>query len=58
MSQVQQKSGIRISVMPGARRFRIVVMMLIDPMIDDAPRMWTANIVRSMPIPACTVSGG
>ena len=58
MSHVQQKSGILISVMPGARRLRIVVMMLIEPMIDDAPRMWTAKIVRSIPIPACTVSGG
>jgi hypothetical protein len=58
MSQVQQNSGIRISVIPGARKLRIVVMMLIEPMIDDAPRMWIAKIVRSIPIPACTVSGG
>ena len=58
MSQVQQNSGIFISVIPGARRLRIVVMMLIEPMIDDAPMMWTAKIVRSMPMPACTVSGG
>ena len=33
-------------------------MMLIEPMIDDAPRMWIAKIVRSIPMPACTVSGG
>ena len=58
MSHDQQNSGIFIIVMPGARRFRIVVMMLIDPMIDDAPMMWIAKIVRSIPMPACTVSGG
>ena len=33
-------------------------MMLIEPMIDDAPMMWTAKIVRSMPMPICTDSGG
>ena len=57
MSQVQTNIGIRISVMPGARMFRIVVMMLIEPMIDDAPRMCSAKIARSMPGPICTVSG-
>ena len=44
--------------MPGARMLRMVVMMLIEPMIDDAPMMWIAKIVRSMPMPACTDSGG
>src|SRR5690348_5938750 len=58
MSQAQQNSGSFISVMPGARRFRIVVMMLIDPMIDDAPMIWIAKIVRSMPMPCWIVSGG
>ena len=58
ISQVHTNSGIFISVMPGARRFRIVVMMLIEPMIDDAPMMWTAKIVRSIPMPAWIVSGG
>ena len=57
MSQVQTKSGIFISVIPGARMFRIVVMMLIDPRIELMPRMCTAKIVRSMPMPICTVSG-
>jgi hypothetical protein len=38
-SQVQTKSGIFISVIPGARMLRIVAMMLIEPMIDDAPIM-------------------
>ena len=49
--------GILISVIPGARRFRMVVMMLIEPMIEDMPRIWTAKMVRSMPMPCWTVSG-
>jgi hypothetical protein len=57
ISQVQQNSGMRISVMPGARRLRMVVMMLIEPRIELMPRMCTAKIVRSMPMPICTVSG-
>src|SRR6478609_7309649 len=58
MSHVHTKSGSFIIVMPGARMLRMVVMMLIEPMIDDAPMMWTAKIVRSMPIGACTDNGG
>ena len=57
MSHVQTNIGILISVKPGARMFRMVVMMLIDPMIDDAPRMCSAKIAMSMPGPICTVSG-
>jgi hypothetical protein len=57
ISHVHTKSGIFISVMPGARMLRIVVMMLIDPMIDEAPMMWSAKIARSMPGPICTVNG-
>jgi hypothetical protein len=52
ISQVQTNSGIFIIVIPGARMLRMVVMMLIEPMIEDMPRMWTAKIVRSMLIPA------
>ena len=40
--QVQQNIGIFMSVMPGARMLRIVVMMLIDPRIELIPRMCTA----------------
>src|SRR5690348_13392320 len=58
MSQVHTNSGSFISVIPGARMLRMVVMMLIEPMIDDAPMMWTAKIVRSMPMGACTDNGG
>src|SRR3546814_19475159 len=46
-----------MSVMPGARRFRMVTMMLIAPMMDEAPRMWTAKMVKSMPGPICSESG-
>ena len=38
--------------------FRMVVMMLIEPMIDDAPMMCTAKIIMSMPMPAWTDRGG
>ena len=58
ISQVHTNSGIFISVMPGARMLRMVVMMLIAPMIDDAPMMCMAKMVRSMPMPVCTDSGG
>ena len=44
INQVQTNIGIFISVMPGARIFRIVAMMLMLPMIDDAPMMCTAKI--------------
>ena len=39
ISQVQQNIGIFISVIPGARMLRMVVTMLIEPMIDEAPMM-------------------
>ena len=58
ISQVHANIGIFIIVMPGVRMLRMVVMMLIEPMIDEAPMMCTAKIIMSMPIPACTESGG
>ena len=58
MSQVQTNIGMRIKVMPGARRLRMVVMMLIEPMMDEAPRMWIARMVMSTPMPPCVTSGG
>ena len=51
INQVQTKSGIFIMVIPGARMLSIVVMMLIEPMIDDIPRMWIAKIIISIPMP-------
>lgn len=37
--------------------FRMVTMMLIEPMIDDAPNKWSAKIAMSIPGPICNVSG-
>jgi len=47
ISQVHTNIGSFIIVMPGARRLRMVTMMLIAPMIDEMPRMWTARIDMS-----------
>ncbi len=57
MSQVQQNSGIFMSVMPGARMFRTVTIMLMAPIMDEAPRMCTPKMAKSMPAPICSVSG-
>jgi len=57
ISQVQANIGIFISVMPGARMLRMVTMMLIEPMIDDAPMMCIAKIAASIDGPICSVSG-
>jgi hypothetical protein len=54
MSHVHTNSGMRISVIPGARMLRIVVMILIEPRIELIPRRCTAKIVKSMPMPICT----
>ena len=37
--------------------FKIVTMMLIEPMIDEAPNKWSAKIAMSMPGPICEVNG-
>src|SRR3546814_6708701 len=57
ISQVQQNIDIFIIVRPGARMFRMVTMMLMAPMMDEAPMMWMAKMVRSMPGPICADSG-
>ena len=44
----QANSGTLCRVMPGARMFRKVVIMLIAPRIDEAPETWTAKIARSI----------
>ncbi len=36
---------------------RMVVMMLMEPRIELIPSRCTAKMVRSMPMPICTVSG-
>src|SRR3989344_9499659 len=58
MNQVHTNIGIFISVMPGARIFRIVAMMLIEPRTEDMPSMWMDNSVKSVPSPPWTDSGG
>ena len=45
-------------VMPGARMFRKVVIMLIAPRIEEAPDRWTAKIARSIDIPPSDVDSG
>ena len=57
ISQVQANIGIFINVMPGARIFKMVTMMLIEPIMDDAPRRWIAKIDISIPGPICNVNG-
>ncbi len=57
ISHVHTKSGTLISVIPGARMLRMVVMMLIEPMIEEAPMMCSAKIARSIPGPICVESG-
>ena len=52
-------SGTLNRVMPGARMFRNVVIILIAPRIEDAPETWTAKIARSIDMPpSFTESGG
>ena len=55
INQVQQNIGIFIRVIPGARMFKMVTMILIDPMIDEAPNKWRAKIAISIPGPICRV---
>ena len=38
--------GIFMYVMPGARMFITVAMILIEPMIDDTPKIWMAKIKK------------
>ena len=54
----QANSGMRCSVMPGARMLKIVVMKLMAPRIDEAPARCREKIARSMPAPCWTESGG
>src|SRR5689334_5563186 len=58
ISQVQQNSGMRSSVTPGARMFISVTMTLMAPMIEDTPIMWMEKMAMGSELPPCTVSGG
>jgi hypothetical protein len=57
INQVHENMGIFIKVMPGARMFRMVTMMLIDPMTELAPMMCMAKMPASIEGPICRVSG-
>ena len=42
-SVIQTNSGIRNSVIPGARMFRIVTMKFSPEAIEATPRIWSPN---------------
>src|SRR5262249_13046875 len=46
---IQVKSGIRMKLRPGARRFRIVTMKFTAARIDEAPRIWRLKVQKSTP---------
>ena len=48
ISQVHTNSGIFISVMPGARRLKMVTITLTAPMIDEIPIMCTEKMKKSV----------
>src|SRR3569623_1192582 len=58
ISQVQVKSGILSRSIFGARRFRIVAMMLMAPMIEELPIMWIAKMAKATALPPWMDSGG
>ena len=47
MSVIQQKIGMRISVMPGARRLTMVTKKLSAPAMVATPRIWIPTIQKS-----------
>ena len=49
--------GIFIKVMPGARMFKMVTIMLIEPMMELAPNKCNAKIEESIEGPICSVRG-
>jgi hypothetical protein len=58
ISQVQTNSGIRSSVIPGARMFMMVTTTLMAPRIEEAPIRCTAKISIGKEAPVCRMSGG
>lgn len=44
INHVQTNNGIFIRVIPGARRFRMVAMILMAPMMEEIPMMCTPKI--------------
>ena len=59
MTIAQQKSGMRIHDIPGARMLWIVTTKLIAPTSDEIERMCRPRIQRSWPWPGeCSVESG
>ena len=50
-SVIQTNTGMRMSVMPGARIPRIVTMKFTAAIIDETPSTWRLSSPKSMPIP-------
>jgi hypothetical protein len=46
ISQLHTNNGIFINVMPGALILNIVVMIFMDPKIEETPITWTENIKK------------
>ena len=58
ISQVHTNSGMRSSVIPGARMFTMVTMTLMAPRIEEAPIRWIEKISIGKDAPVCSTSGG
>jgi hypothetical protein len=58
ISQDQANKGIFSKVMPGARMFMMVTMILMAPMIEEMPIRCTENTSMGMKSPPCNTSGG
>ena len=54
---IQQKTGIRIRLMPGARRLRIVTMKFAAATMEAIPRIWRPSSQKSIrkPVENCEV---
>ena len=50
-SIIHTNTGMRMSVMPGARRFRTVTMKLIADVVDPMPSMTRPTVQKSGPCP-------
>src|SRR5690348_15328407 len=58
MSHDHTNSGIRSSVIFGARMLRMVTMTLIAPRMEEIPIMWMAKIVIGKEAPIWIIRGG
>src|ERR1700732_5505868 len=58
ISQVHTNSGMRNSVIPGARMFMMVTTMLMAPRIEEAPIRWIEKTSIGKDAPVCSTSGG